>query len=157
MVFYGSNKRSTIVLGTILWVLELINILKFTYTYEPLTFGDFGYSGNFGEIASIVKDDIWITIWKLVPIFAFLAVIISFLIWIVNKFNVKLNKKWRIISGVTCLIFLMILFVPNKSVKESILGNIYDKYTKNDFEHYSSNMYYYSEESMLRSECMLNF
>lgn len=51
----GSSKRSTIIQSVILWILELINILRYTYTYEPVRFSDFVYSSNAGEIISLVK------------------------------------------------------------------------------------------------------
>ena len=43
----GSSKRSTIIQAILLWVLEVINKLRYTYTYEPLTFGDFVYARKF--------------------------------------------------------------------------------------------------------------
>ena len=43
----GSSKRSTIIQAILLWVLEAINKLRYTYTYEPLTFGDFVYARKF--------------------------------------------------------------------------------------------------------------
>ena len=43
----GSSKRSAIIQAILLWVLEVINKLRYTYTYEPLTFGDFVYARKF--------------------------------------------------------------------------------------------------------------
>ncbi len=43
----GSSKRSTIIQAIFLWILEAINKLRYTYTYEPLTFGDFVYARKF--------------------------------------------------------------------------------------------------------------
>ena len=88
----GSSKRSVIIQSILLWILLFVNKLRYTYTYEPLTFSDFVYIGNFGEIGSIVKDNIFSTIWKIVPIFSCLAVVLTFLIFIINKLNVKVNK-----------------------------------------------------------------
>lgn len=51
----GSSKRSTIIQSVLLWILELINILRYTYTYEPIRFSDFVYSSNAGEIISLVS------------------------------------------------------------------------------------------------------
>lgn len=51
----GSSKKSTIIQSVLLWILELINILRYTYTYEPVRFSDFVYSSNAGEIISLVK------------------------------------------------------------------------------------------------------
>ena len=50
----GSSKRSTIIQSILLWILELLNILRYTYTYEPIKFSDFVYSSNAGEIFSLV-------------------------------------------------------------------------------------------------------
>ena len=43
----GSSKRSVIIQSIVLWILLFINILRYTYTYEPLTFGDFVYARKF--------------------------------------------------------------------------------------------------------------
>lgn len=43
----GSSKRSTIIQGILLWILLFVNKLRYTYTYEPLTFGDFVYARKF--------------------------------------------------------------------------------------------------------------
>ena len=149
LLLLGNSKRSTIIEAVLLWVLELINKLRYTYTYEPLTFGDFVYAGNFGEISSIVKDTIGNTIWGMVPIFSFLAVVLAFLIFIVSKFNVKASKNFRICGALIPGIILIILFSPTKTMKTFMLNNIYDKDKAKDYRHNSSNMQYYSEYSML--------
>ena len=112
-------------------------------------FSDFVYSGNFGEIASIVKDSIFKTIWGIIPVFCFLAVLITFLIFVVNKYNIKSGKKFRIFGSLIPIIVLVILFYPSKTVKTFMLNNIYDKDKAKDYRHNSSNMQYYSEYSML--------
>ena len=146
----GNSKRSVIIQGILLWILLVINKLRYIYTYEPLTFGDFAYSGNFAEISTLVKDTILKNIWEIVPIFMFLAVIISFLIFIISRFNIKSNKKFRILGSLIPLMFLIILFYPTKTVKTFMLNNIFDKDKAKDYRHNSSNMQYYSEYSMLR-------
>lgn len=145
----GSSKRSVIIQSILLWILLFVNKLRYTYTYEPLTFSDFVYIGNFGEIGSIVKDNIFSTIWKIVPIFSCLAVVLTFLIFIINKLNIKANKKFRICGGAVTLIIIVILFAPIKSVKTFMLEKIYDKDKAKDYRHNSQNMQYYSEYSML--------
>lgn len=145
----GNSKRSVIIQAIVLWLLEAINKLRYTYTYEPLTFGDFVYAGNFGEISSIVKDTLVSTIWGMVPIFCFLAVVLVVLIFIVSKFNIKANRKFRICGGLIPLIILIVLFAPTKAVKTFMLSKVYDKDKAKDYRHNSSNMQYYSEYSML--------
>ena len=105
--------------------------------------------GNFAEISSIVKDTIFKTIWNITPVFCFLAVILTFFIFIVNKFNLKFTNKFRIISGCISLIILIVIFAPTKTVKVFMLNNIYDKQKTRDYGHNSSNMQYYSEYSMI--------
>lgn len=144
----GSSKRSTIIQGILLWILELINTLRYTYTYEPVKFSDFVYSSNATEIFSIVKDSIAETLWNLVPVFSCLAVILTFLIYLVHKFNFKFKKNTRIITGSSTLIILIILFAPIQAIKKFMLTYIYDIYSTNDYEHNSSNMQYYSEDSL---------
>jgi phosphoglycerol transferase MdoB-like AlkP superfamily enzyme len=145
----GSSKRSTIIQSILLWFLELINKLRYTYTYEPITFSDFVYSSNAGEIISLVKGSILEVIWKIAPTFACLAVFLVFLVFIVHKFNLKFTKKVRITTGIISLIILVILFAPIKFVKEFMLTYVYDRYSTNDYEHHSKNIHYYSEDTLL--------
>jgi phosphoglycerol transferase MdoB-like AlkP superfamily enzyme len=145
----GSSKRSTIIQSILLWFLELINKLRYTYTYEPITFSDFVYSSNAGEIISLVKGSILEVIWKIAPTFACLAVFLVFLVFIVHKFNLKFTKKVRITTGIISLIILVILFSPIKFVKEFMLTYVYDRYSTNDYEHHSKNIHYYSEDTLL--------
>lgn len=129
--------------------MELVNKLRYTYTSEPLTFGDFSYIGNFGEIGSIVKDTIFRTIWNMVPMLCFSAVMLVFLVFIINIFNVKPSKKVRIGGCLISGIILLALFVPSKAVKNFMLNNIYDKDKSTDYGHNVLAMQYYSEYSML--------
>ena len=145
----GNSKRSVAVQAIILWLLEFVNKLRYTYTYEPLTFGDFVYASNAGEIGAIVKDTILATLWQMVPIFGFLAVVLVLLVWIVSKFNVKANKKFRIYGGVVSAIVLIALFAPTKTMKTFMLNQVFDKDKVKDYRHNSSNMQYYSEYTML--------
>ena len=145
----GSSKRSLIIQSIILWIAEFVNKLRYTYTYEPLTFGDFVYAGNFAEIGSIVKDTLAQTIWGMFPIFGFLAVILVICVFIVSKFNIKANKNFRIYSSLVSLTALIIIFAPTKTMKSFMLNKIYDKDKAKDYRHNSSNMQYYSEYSML--------
>ena len=145
----GSSKRSVIVQSIVIWFLELANILRYTYTYEPITFSDLAYTGNAGQIISIVQGDIWQVLWKLAPVFACFAVVLAILVWLSHKFNVKMKKKARIIWGICTLVILVVLFAPSKLMKEFMLSKVYDRYSEEDHEHHSNNMHYYSEDSLL--------
>lgn len=145
----GNSKRSTIIQAIILWLLEFVNKLRYTYTYEPLTFGDFIYASNAGEIGTLMKETILKTLWGMVPIFCFLAVVLAILIWIVSKCNIKANKSFRICGSLIPLMILIVLFVPNKSVKTFMLNKVFDKDKAKDYRHNSSNMQYYSEYTMI--------
>lgn len=145
----GNSKRSIIIQAIILWILELVNKLRFTYTYEPLTFGDFSFVSNAGEIATLMKNTILKTLWKMVPIFCFLAVTLVILVFIVHKFNIKFQKKMRIYTGIASVCIIIILFMPNKFLKNYMLSNVFDRDKSTDYRHVSSNMQYYSEDTML--------
>ena len=145
----GNSKRSMMIQSILLWVLEFVNKFRYTYTHEPLTFGDLVYASNIGEITSLLKDTLWKTIWELLPIFCFLGVTLAIWTWIVSKWNVKTNKNFRILGGCISAIILIILFVPTKTVKTFMLNQVFDKDKAQDYRHNSSNMQYYSEYTML--------
>lgn len=145
----GNSKRSVIIQAIILWIFELVNKFRYTYTYEPLTFGDFVFASNIGEIGTLMKETFWKTLWEVVPIFSFLAVVLVLLIWIVNHCNIKMSKNYRICGSLMSLMVLMILFAPTKTVKDFMLNKIFDKDKAKDYRHNSSNMQYYSEYTML--------
>lgn len=155
----GSSKRSVIIQSVLLWILLFINKLRYTYTYEPITFSDFVYSTNAGEIFSLLKNDILEILWKMIPLFSCLAVILAILIFITNKINYipKGNKKKRIFKAVIPLFILIILFAPFKFIKEFMFKYVYDKYSQKDYAHNSSNAQYYSEYTILRRNVCRSF
>lgn len=147
----GNSKRSVIIQALTLWLLLFINKLRYTYTYEPLTFADFVYSGNAGELITLIKGSILEVLWGMLPVFISLAIVLVFLVWMTTKINFKINKslKFRIVNiGILIMIFI-VLFMPNKTIKDFMFEYIYDRYSQKDYAHNSSNAQYYSESSML--------
>ena len=145
----GNLKRSTIIMSVTLWVLELINIFRYKYTHEPVTFSDFVFTSNIGQILTIVKDDIFKRIWSFAPVFLGFGVLLSFLIYGTHKFNIKPKKAYRISTGIVSFVVLFIIFFPTKWMRNFALSVIYDRDKLTDYWHNTTNMMYYTQEGLI--------
>lgn len=145
----GNLKRSTIIMSISLWILELINILRYKYTHEPITFGDFVFASNIGQITSIVKDDIFKRLWSMASVFLGFGVLLSFLTYGTHKFNFKPKKAFRISTGIVSFVILFFIFFPSKWMRSFALNTIYDRDKSKDYWHNSTNMMFYTQEGLI--------
>ncbi len=151
VILTGKLKRAVIIESILLWLLLFINKIRYTYTYEPLTFSDFVYSTNAGELFTLIKNSILEVVWGVLPVFACIAVVFAFMIWIASlvNCNIKGNLKVRALKSLIPLSVLIILFAPSKSVKDFVFTYVYDKYSQKDYGHNTSNAQYYAEDTMI--------
>jgi len=125
-ILISITKKSSIsaiilsILGTIFLV---INQIKIVYTGDPILFSDINFISNIGGLFNIVSEDLLVIAG--VYIFNIICLIIAFifLIKLVRKNEIVLNNiKLRIITLLTCVIILAILFIPNKYTKNIFLS-----------------------------------
>lgn len=147
----GSSKKSVIIQSILLWILLFINMLKYTYTYEPIIFSDFISFGNMGsQLFGLVKQTILVVIWNQIPLFSALAVLLSIVILVVGRNNIKIsNKKIRIILSFIIGTIIIILFLPIPFMKNIMLNCVYDRDKEVDYDHVTHNIEYYFEETIL--------
>ena len=59
---FKKAKNALTAMGIITWVLALVNLGKFAFTGEPVTFSDLMFVRDAGEIMGIVQGELWSTI-----------------------------------------------------------------------------------------------
>ena len=119
-------KIAILILGMVLYIIQVINIGKMQFICDPFYFSDIFYTGDMTEILNIIRDDFVNTLVVLLPklliilFFTILVIIYSF------KSNiVVLNIKKRIIVFCTGLICLLFLFLPIESVDKFLMNIFY--------------------------------
>ena len=144
----GSQKRSVIIQGILIFLINSITTVKYYYTTEPFTFSDFSYIFNLNNIVGIVGDSFNNTILKFIPKFSIYVVILGILIYFVCKYNyiVKVTVKKRLITILVIFSFFIFLMFPPKLFRNFILEKIY--YTKS-VNKYVLNIQYYLQDTTL--------
>lgn len=142
-----SFKRSTIIMFLIVTITNLISNLRYIYSGEVLTFSDFAFATNVGQISTLMGTTIVSVILELFPIYASALVVMSLIVWINKKCNIKFtfNVKKRIVIALILMVPIVIVFMPIPGLKELMLNNIFDKNKQNDFRHNTLITHYYSE------------
>ena len=140
-----NNKRSTIIMSITIIVINLISNLRYIYSGEVLTFSDFVYTTNIGQISSLMGKSIGSVILKLLPIYLSAIAFVSILILINSKYKITINLKKRLIKSIIFIIPIIVMFLPIPGLKNLMLNGIYDKDKELDFKHNTLNAQYYAE------------
>lgn len=142
-----NSKRSTIIMSIIIIVINLVSNLRYIYSGEVLTFSDFTYANNIGQISTLMGGTIVKIALELLPIYLSAIVMISFLVLLNSKYKLTVETKFRkrIFYGMICGIPIVMMFLPIPGLKELMLNVIYDKNKEQDFRHNTRNAQYYSE------------
>lgn len=142
-----NSKRSTIIMFTLIIIINLVSNLRYIYSGEVLTFSDFTYTNNIGQISTLMSGTIVKVIFELLPIYLSAIVIVSFLVLLNSKYKLTIETKIRkrILCSIICIIPLVVLFLPIPGLKEIMLNVVYDKNKEQDFKHNTRNAQYYSE------------
>ena len=147
----GSSQRSLVLQIIIQIILLILNKLRFIYTYEPITFSDFAYASNVGELFTLVKKDIISQILQILP--QFLIFILVYVVFAVihKKFNyiVKEDYKKRILKAMVPAVVIVIIFLPIPSLNNFILAKVYNREKEADYSHNTTNIDYYLEEGLI--------
>jgi len=132
-----NNSKYTFLIVSITGYLIMVgSIIKIAFSLEPFYLTDLLYFNSGGEIFSIIEGSIWSTIkYLLILIFIAASIIPVGLNIFQFKHNYKLdNKIVRIVMFSVSLLFLIVLFIPNKGIDNFILNTFYEKDKQNDYD-----------------------
>ena len=146
-ILFKSNKPATIIMSFLILIINLISHMRFIYSGEVLTFSDFIYVNNIGQISSLMEENLVSVIFEILPIYLSAIVFISFLILLVSKYKltIDISLKRKIITTFIFIIPIIVVFLPIPGLKALMLNGIYDKDKELDFKHNTLNAQYYAE------------
>ena len=126
LALFKRVKIVTLIMGIILYIIQVINIGKVQFIGDPFYFSDIFYTGDMTEILNIIKDDFFNTLIILLPKLLFILLfIIGIIIYSFKSNIIILNVKKRIIAFSIGLIFLLLLFLPIESIDKFLLNVFY--------------------------------
>ena len=146
-VLFKNNKIPTIIMSFMVLIINLISHMRFIYSGEVLTFSDFVYVNNIGQISSLMSENLISVVLEILPIYLSAIVFISLLTLLVSKYKleIKIELKKKIITLLICIIPIIVIFLPIPGLKTLMLNGIYDKNKELDFKHNTLNAQYYAE------------
>ena len=139
---------ATYIISLVIFVLSIVNNVKFYYTASPIYPSDLFFLGNIGGITGIVKNDFLSHI-DYVQMGILLALLIG--ACILSKLNsiTISNIKVRVITGVSVIVVLFIMFVPINAKDQFILNSIYNVDERKDYEAITTDIQYYATYGVL--------
>ena len=147
-LLYGitnNTKYSFLILSITSYIIVVSSIIKIAFSEEPFYISDLLYFNSGGEIFSIIEGSIWSTLKPYLLLFIIILIIIIGLNVLVFKFNNKCSNKIKRISFIVIsILFLLILFIPNKKLDQYIIKHVYNSEERNDYGlMFLSNVDYY--------------
>lgn len=133
---------STIILSVLAIVLNIVNLLKVSYTSEPIYLSDIKFLGKITDLGGLID---FSAIVGNLPIIIIAIIVFSLIIWISkkNSFEIK-NLKARLVIIAIDIAILLVLFIPNSVTKEFYLRAFFDTDEYLDFNSYVTSIGYYS-------------
>ncbi len=148
-LIFGLTKKSNIaniILTIFITLLSIISQIKIAFMDEPLFISDIFYLGDAGEIGGIIKTSFWSTIKPVLPLLIIQIILISFLIYIANKFKIELDKKkFQLSMIIPSFTILFLLFAPIRVVDSFILDFFFEVDERLDYAHVIDAIDYYRE------------
>lgn len=152
-IFLSLMKKSSkaIVTLTIFFIILLdINLIRTSITGEPITFNDINFISQITSVTKLGMNNI------LQNIYWYLGILLGeiiFLVMIVNlskKHLVEMkNAKARVIILTTCLLVLIILFLPFETTNKFYLNLFYRNNDVKDYDSYTTNYAYYLRNGII--------
>lgn len=152
-ILIGINKKlsiSTIIFTIIGTLLLAINQIKMIYTGEPIYFSDINFITNVKNIFNLVQGNLIISVKNYIYAFIILICLFYFIIiWVKNNDVEIRSAKVRCFLIISCIIVLVILFIPSKYTKDIFLNMFLNNSEHKDYNSYTTNVSYYYSHTLL--------
>ena len=152
-IFLSLMKKSSKAIATLTTffiILLDINLIRTSITGEPITFNDINFISQITSVTKLGMNNI------LQNIYWYLGILLGeiiFLVMIVNlskKHLVEMkNAKARVIILTTCLLVLVILFLPFETTNNFYLNLFYRNNDVKDYDSYTTNYDYYLRNGII--------
>ncbi len=143
--------RATIICYIFVFFISIINLIKTTYSGEPLYFSDINFLSNASGLINLVAENISpAVILQFLAASAILFGILTFIVLLNRKFNYKIEKKLpRIVMVVSSCLILFLLFVPNDFTKDLYLKLFFNTDNHVGFDTYTTNLNFYAKNGLI--------
>ena len=137
-------KRAIIITSIVTYIIITASLLKTAFSGEPFYFSDLFYYNDIGEILGIVKDTFFSKLLHALPFLIGQLFVVCVVIFISYKNDIEIKSlKKRLTIFIPCLLLLMIMYVPNKTINKFVLNCFYEHNTRKDYENSATTTYYY--------------
>ena len=144
----GKSNKSVIVISVLIFILALVNNIKFYYTFNPVYFSDILFLKNIGELSGLVRLDVLMHLYYLR--FFFLIAIMFSVVFITTLYGIELkNKRTRIITSIMCILILFLIFIPLNAKDKFLLNFVYAPEKRKDYKAMVNNLEYYRKYGVL--------
>ena len=149
-IFFGFF-RATLICYIFIFIISLLNLLKATYSGEPLYFSDVNFLGNSSGLLQLVADNISASVVINFLISAgIFAAILTLIVLLNRKFNFEVkHESSRVAMVVLSCSLLALLFFPNSFTKNLYLKLFFNTDNHVGFDTYTTNLNFYAKNGFI--------
>jgi hypothetical protein len=140
-----SSSKSTIICFSIIFIVGIINQVKFKISGEPLYLSDIHFLGKIGDFFYLIFSNISLKIiLKAILVFVIYFLVLLAIYKLSKKNDIKFeNFKIRILIIIIDILLLLILFIPNAMTKNIFLKLFFKNNNIADYSSYGTTFHYY--------------
>lgn len=152
-IFLSLMKKSSkaIVTLTIFFIILLdINLIRTSITGEPITFNDINFISQITSVTKLGMNNILQNIYWYLGILLGEIIFLVMIVKLSKKHLVEMkNTKARVIILTTCLLVLVILFLPFEATNNFYLNLFFRNNDVKDYKSYTTNYDYYKKNGII--------
>lgn len=139
---------TTYIISVLIFVISIISNVKLYYSQSPVYLSDIYFLNNFGDVAGLVKNDLFSHINYIQMTILLLILVIICVISKKTTIEIK-NMKVRIISGIALTLLFIGIVIPIESKDSFLLDKIYNVNGRKDYGAAITGLDYYSQYGVL--------
>lgn len=152
-IFLSLMKKSSkaIVTLTIFFIILLdINLIRTSVTGEPITFNDINFISQITSVTKLGMNNVLQNIYWYLGILLGEIIFLVMIVKLSEKHLVEMkNTKARVIILTTCLLMLIILFLPFEATNKFYLNLFFRNNDVKDYKSYTTNYDYYKKNGII--------
>ncbi len=144
------TSRTTNIILVMTYIILIINQIKIVYTGEPIILSDINFLFRLGDIAELTSTTLLVKSWEYILVFIELGICFFVIMILAKKYNKEINGLGkRLGCCILGIVMIIVLFFPNKDMKDFYLKNIFDIDERKDYNAYTTNLSYYNNFTFL--------
>lgn len=144
------NSKAIATLTTFFIILLDINLIRTSITGEPITFNDINFISQITSVTKLGMNNILQNIYWYLGILLGEIIFLVMIVKLSKKHLVEMkNTKARVIILTTCLLVLVILFLPFEATNNFYLNLFFRNNDVKDYKSYTTNYDYYKKNGII--------